>query len=225
MGKTWAIVPVKAFDRAKSRLFAVMTGEQRAGLARLMAIEVLRALIRTPEIDAVLLLGQGLEQETLAGRLGCDYTNDRAGLGLSANLTRVVQRPDIRRAKNLLVIPGDLPGLVSADVTRLVRGHKSGVTICRAARDGGTNALLVSSPSGMEFCFGADSANQHIAAARSAGLAVRCLNDSAFARDIDTPDDIRWLCCSNQASDTVRYLQQSGCLLKLNNLLETAVNA
>ncbi len=67
MSKTWAILAVKAFDRAKTRLSSVLASTQRESVARLMAIDVLRALSSTSEIDRILLLGQGPEQEELAG--------------------------------------------------------------------------------------------------------------------------------------------------------------
>ena len=62
MSKTWAVLPVKAFDRAKTRLSSVLASTQRESVARLMATEVLRALCSTREIDRILLLGQGPEQ-------------------------------------------------------------------------------------------------------------------------------------------------------------------
>jgi hypothetical protein len=81
MSKTWAILPVKAFDRAKTRLSSVLASTQRESVARLMATDVLRALSSTSEIDRILLLGQGPEQEELARRFDCAYENDDPTLG------------------------------------------------------------------------------------------------------------------------------------------------
>ena len=59
MSKTWAILPVKAFDRAKSRLSTVLASGQRESVARLMAADVLQALSSTPQIDHIMGIGTG----------------------------------------------------------------------------------------------------------------------------------------------------------------------
>lgn len=224
MSRTWAILPVKAFDRAKSRLSSVLTDSQCASLSRLMAADVLRALTRTPEIDRVLLLGQGAEQEALAIRFGCEYACDDSSLDMSANLTRIAQLPAIQSANTLLVVPADLPLLCPEDVARVLLGHQDGVSIYRAAHDGGTNAFIATMPQAVTFCFGLDSANKHALAAQAAGLSVSLLDDSAFARDIDTAEDLQWLCCQNNSSDTGRFLQETG-LATLQLMPEAAATA
>lgn len=225
MIRTWAIVPVKAFASAKSRLSSVLTVVQCRGLARLMATDVLRALRSSPDIDRVLLLGQGDEQKVLAVRFGCDYASDDPALDMSANLARIAQRPEIQAAQSLLIIPADLPRLQPEDITRVLRGHKEGVTICRAARDGGTNAFIATLPQQLMFHFGVDSANRHIVAAQAAGLPVRVLDDSAFERDIDTPEDLRWLGSQNNSCETVSFLQESEIATQLHALTEVAATA
>lgn len=225
MIRTRAIVPVKAFASAKSRLSSVLTGVQCRDLARLMATDVLRALTSTPDIDRVLLLGQGGEQEELAVRFGCDYASDEPALDMSANLARLAQRPEIQAAQTLLIIPADLPCLQPQDITRVLRGHQEGVTVCRAARDGGTNAFIASMPQQLKFHFGVDSANRHILAAQAAGLPVRALDDSAFERDIDTPEDLRWLGCQNNSCETVSFLRDSEIATQLHAMTDVAATA
>ena len=124
MSKTCAILPVKAFDRAKTRLSSVLASTQRENVARLMATDVLRALSSTPEIDRILLLGQGPEQEELARRFNCAYENDDPALDVSANVTRIARMPEIQSAKTFLLVASDLPSLCSKDFARILRGHE-----------------------------------------------------------------------------------------------------
>ena len=225
MSKTWAVLPVKAFDRAKTRLSSVLASTQRESVARLMATDVLRALCSTRQIDRILLLGQGPEQEELARRFDCAYENDDPMLDVSANLTRIAQMPEIQSAKTLLLVAADLPGLCSKDFVRILRGHEEGVTICRAVRDGGTNAFIATMPQHVKFSFGAGSAKRHALAARAAGQNVRVLDDTAFQRDIDTPDDLQCLCRRNDSCDTVKFLQGSGVVTQLNDRVAAAETA
>ncbi len=225
MSKTWAVLPVKAFDRAKTRLSSVLASTQRESVARLMATDVLRALCSTREIDRILLLGPGPEQEELARRFDCAYENDDPMLDVSANLTRIAQMPEIQSAKTLLLVAADLPGLCSKDFVRILRGHEEGVTICRAVRDGGTNAFIATMPQQVKFSFGAGSAKRHALAARAAGQKVSVLDDTAFQRDIDTPDDLQCLCRRNDSCDTVKFLQGSGVVTQLNDRVAAAETA
>lgn len=225
MSKTWAILPVKAFDRAKTRLSSVLAGTQRESVARLMATDVLRALCNTPEIDRILLLGQGPEQEELARRFDCAYENDDPTLDVSANVTRIAQMPEIQSAKTFLLVAADLPRLCSQDFARILRGHQEGITICRAVRDGGTNAFIATMPQQVKFSFGAGSAKRHALAAQAAGQKVSVLDDTAFQRDIDTADDLQYLCRQNDSCDTLKFLQRSGIVTRLNDRVAAAETA
>ena len=206
MSKTWAILPVKAFDRSKTRLSSVLSAAQCKKIARVMATDVLRALSTTSEIDRILIVGQGAEQQDIARRFGCEYENDEPTLDVSANLTRVALLPRIQEAARFILVPADMPQLQSQDFARVLNDHIEGLTICRATRDEGTNAYIATMPQPVEFSFGAGSARRHTFAAEAAGEKVRVLDDLAFARDIDTPDDLRWLSRQDSACDTARFL-------------------
>ncbi|MBT8442809.1 MAG: 7,8-didemethyl-8-hydroxy-5-deazariboflavin synthase CofG, partial [Gammaproteobacteria bacterium] len=210
MGGSWAIVPIKDFASAKSRLAGILTGECRAAVARMMARDVLRALVRAPSIDRVIVMGQGVEQEQLAQEFGCDFAIDEHGAGLNGNLQRIATRLAARGVESLLMVPGDLPAIQAEDIERVLIDRATDVTICRARRDGGTNALLVSPPDCVEFQFGVDSASRHEEAASATGLAVRIVDDDAFSRDIDTPDDVQALLAQSPACETVDYLRRVG---------------
>ncbi|MEO8137784.1 MAG: hypothetical protein ABI831_27875, partial [Betaproteobacteria bacterium] len=85
-----------------------------------------------------------------------------------------------------------------------------GVTICPAAVDGGTNGLLLSPPTVIPFLYGPDSAKRHLAAAGSAGIPARLVEITAFARDVDSPDDVHWLLGQRVACATLAWLKASG---------------
>ena len=210
MSETWALVPVKAFATAKSRLSGVLTQRQRRDVAEHMATDVLLAATRCARIDQVVVVGQGPEQVTLAQRFDCLYEPDAPGLDVSQNVTRVAGLLAGRGVATAIVIPTDLPALSGNDLDRILRGHRHGVSLYRARRDGGTNALIATPPDCVNFSFGAGSAQRHEAGARSRGHAVRILDDAAFQRDVDTPDDLRHFCASGATCATLDYLRRSG---------------
>lgn len=210
MRETWAVLPVKSFRRAKTRLRPVLTESQCASIARLMAIDMLETLTAVESIDRILLLGQDPDQAGLAGRFGCAYADDDPDLSISLNLDRVYRVPPVGTAGRVLYIPADMPQVKPDDVSRLLARAGKGLTICRAMRDGGSNATVACPPAGMRFSLGGGSAARHAGAAVAQGVRAEIVDDFAFQRDIDVPEDLEWLCATGIESRTVNYLRESG---------------
>lgn len=218
MPAAWALVPIKPFADAKSRLAGLLSRAECTRLAAEMARDVLRALAATPDISGIALLSR----EPDAARLINDGT---AGYGGTTRLYAELPDEDFRHGlarvaadlaahgvRHLLVLPTDLPTLSSADIGALLteHGHGTGITVCRATPDGGTNALLLSPPTVIPLLYGPQSADRHLEAARAAGVAARECHLTAFARDVDTPDDMKWLLEQRVACATLAWLKASG---------------
>ena len=62
----WAIVPLKYFDDAKSRLADVLSASERQQLVRTMARDVLRALANCAYLEGILLTSREQEVHSLA---------------------------------------------------------------------------------------------------------------------------------------------------------------
>ena len=122
----------------------------------------------------------------------------------------------------LVVVPGDLPALTPPDIDLLLARHTADITVVPAARDGGTNAIVMTPPNAMGFVFGPDSARRHIEAATRKGLRSLTTLLSAFAEDIDTPDDLARFCLSGTTSASRLYLERSGIAARLRSELEAA---
>jgi 2-phospho-L-lactate guanylyltransferase len=75
----------------------------------------------------------------------------------------------------------------------LKSARENTVLIVAAARDGGTNGLLMSPPAAIGFHFGPDSALRHLEAAIRAGVTAEIVDLPTFARDIDEPEDLAML--------------------------------
>ena len=147
-------MPIKDFARAKSRLGETLTGEQCAQLAACMAADVIAALRGCTGIDHIVCLGEKAEIRAFATQHGCEFIQETSSDGLLANLNHAAQKLQDKGAQTLLIIPGDLPTLTSADLDKLLNHHHGGLTVCPAVRDGGTNALVISPPTGFGFFFG-----------------------------------------------------------------------
>ncbi|MEZ5563409.1 MAG: 2-phospho-L-lactate guanylyltransferase [Gammaproteobacteria bacterium] len=210
MPGTWALVPVKPFARAKSRLDGLLSREECAQLAAHMLLDVLRALGATPLIDGITLLGNEPQLAALAAGSGARLLPEPAGMDYRQALGAAAADLAAQGVHQLLVLPGDLPTLQAADVRQLIETHTGGLSLCPAARDGGSNALLLSPPTAIPFLYGPDSAKRHLEAAHARGIAARHTELAGFARDIDTPDDVYWLLEQRIACATLAWLKSAG---------------
>lgn len=188
-----AIVPVGAIEGAKSRLGAVLDAEERRDLALRLAEATVSAAIATPGIDETLVVTPDDEVRDLALRAGARPLRQRGG-GLNDGLRQAREEAVAAGARAILVLPIDIPrvspALLEPVVALATEGEGDRLVAIVPDRHGrGTNALLVSPPDLIEFCFGGDSKDAHLGAARAAGARVEVL-DGPLTLDIDTPEDL-----------------------------------
>ena len=175
-----------------------------------MAADVVATLHACATIGHVVCLGEAPGIRTFADEHACEFIAETTDDGLLSNLDRAARQLQNLGAQTLLIVPGDLPTIRPADVDELLIAHHDGLTVCPAARDGGTNALVISPPTGIGFLFGEQSCKRHVDAAEVAGLVHRVVQSEAFDYDIDRPVDLEWLCNDEPHGRTRAYLEQSG---------------
>jgi 2-phospho-L-lactate guanylyltransferase len=95
-------------------------------------------------------------------------------------------------ARVLLVIPADLPRLRVRDVEKMIALGEPAprIVIAPAARDGGTNALLLNPADALAFQFGEASFARHCAAANGLNIPVTVYNSDTVTFDLDLPEDL-----------------------------------
>ncbi len=192
-GMTWGLVPIKSLARSKSRLGGILTADERADLTKAMAKDVLGVLEAACEVDGLSILTAESWAKSLAHIKGFEVIAEDPGLTLSENLDHAARGLGSAGVKTVLIVPIDLPVLSCQDVDELVREHEDGLTLCRAARDGGTNALLCTPPDAIPFRYGPDSARFHQEEAEARRLTAVMKDEEKFARDIDLDADLAWL--------------------------------
>ncbi len=220
MEATWALLPVKSLDRAKSRLAGALDEHERTTLAHCLLRKTIAVLQAAHGIDAIAIITGDAAARELARETGCRWLADNASLGLSGNLDAAMAVLAAEGAHTAVIVPADLPLLTAADIDALLAAHAQGITIVPATADGGTNALAMTPPGVVPCRFGADSARRHLEAAREQGVAACCLAPApgllaGFARDLDTVDDVRWLCEQSAGGEARRYLEDSGICTRL----------
>lgn len=188
---TWALVPLKSPDTAKSRLAAVLAPAQRRALFFGLARRVIEALMATPGIVRVSVVTSSDEVDAFSRSLHAQVIRQRADAGTAQAFIAGARQLRGLKPRRLLMIAGDLPLISSAAIeTLLATGDEAAVVIVPDRKRIGTNALLCAPPDAIAPCFGPDSFQRHLAAVERAGLSARVLECDALALDLDTPEDL-----------------------------------
>lgn len=190
--KTFAIIPVKSLQNAKTRLASVLSPEERASLAREMLVHVVDTLGRSGVIERIAVISQEPSELVLPATI---EIIPQAVPGLNNLLEQGREWAISNGAGALLTIFADLPLLTASDISRMIEmgGRPGTVTLAPDRHRCGTNALLSNPPTLARFAFGPSSLDAHIALAQSAGANVHLFESPGLSLDVDTLDDLAHL--------------------------------
>jgi len=203
-----ALVPAKALDQAKGRLAALLSEGERRRLALAMLEDVVRALRGVAAIDAVHVVSPDAEVLERATELGAAPVGEPVSVrginqALVHALSTIQPRPDA-----VLVVLADVPAVTAPDIASVIaEGPARGVVICPSSAKG-TSALLLIPPEIIPFRFGELSFQAHKRQAAALKIESRVLRIESLERDIDEPDDLRWLMARGGDTATHRLLAE-----------------
>jgi 2-phospho-L-lactate guanylyltransferase len=188
--RTVAVLPVKSFGAAKTRLAADLGGPQPE-LAAEMAAGVLRALCAAARLERVVVVTRERRVMDLADELGAEIVEELELHGHSAAAALGVARAIELGAERVLLAAGDCPLLEAADVDALLAREGDEAVVILTDRHGtGTNALLLTPPDAIAPSFGIGSRERHAEIAHHRGRSWTVEEIPAFALDVDTADDL-----------------------------------
>ena len=189
-----AILPVKRFGAAKSRLADSPAAALRPDLAEAMLTDVLTAIAGSRLIERVIVVSGEPLARTAAEAAGADWLDDPHDRGHSEAAAIGVAAATEAGAACVALLPGDCPLLDSAELDAALERIAPGVAAVVPDRHGsGTNGLLLAPPDAIGAAFGPGSRERHLELARTAGVAGRVEEIPSLALDLDTAGDLREL--------------------------------
>lgn len=195
LGSTWALVPLRGLEDAKTRLGAELDPEERLELVIAMASRTLAATRDAAGIAGTVLVTADPAAAELAAAFGARTIVQRLP-GLNAALREARAVAAQLGATAVLVLPIDLPAVSPAALEELLADGAGAleagrplVAVVPDRHARGTNALLVSPPTAIEPSFGEGSLAAHTAAAVAAGAVVR-QHGGPLTIDVDTGADL-----------------------------------
>lgn len=189
--RTVAVLPVKRFGDAKSRLGeGGLDAHARRVLARAMLRDTLAQIAASELIDDLVIVSAELELIDLAP--GIRVIGHDAEVSHSAAAAAGVRDAIARGATTVLLVPGDCPLVRAEELDALVaRARDDGIAVCVVPdhTGTGTNALVLTPPDAIAPSFGPGSHARHLQLAREAGLAAASCDVRGLSLDVDTGDD------------------------------------
>ncbi len=187
-GEGLVLLPVKSLSRAKSSFEGILTPEERRELVLCMLTDMLRVLSQAGVEKMVVSPDE--EVLRLASSLGA-RTFREPGLELNLALSLARGRAMGEGAREVLILPADLPFLRVRDVEEL-RGRAEGEreVVLSPSRTLGTNALLLRPPDVIPLRFGGESFPLHVRESLRAGIRPKIYRSPTLATDVDGVEDL-----------------------------------
>lgn len=195
-----AIVPVKTFSRAKTRLN--LSSDKREELCKIMLEEVVRTISNSKIFDMILVVSKDENALKLTKQFGAQeiFDNDESGVNHAISLA------DNFLANNgcntSIVFPQDIPFMQTEDIENLILFQKSpkSVLVVPSRRFDGTNALLRSPANLMGTHYDEDSYKIHLHVGKSLTYNTSLVLLRRIMFDIDNQEDLKLLLTQNEKS-------------------------
>jgi 2-phospho-L-lactate guanylyltransferase len=186
------LVPVRSIAGAKKRLAGLLDEGRREALALAMLEDMLAALQAATRVDRVVVISSDAALRRRAEGLGAHVLDEGEPLGLNAAVSMAARRLEAEGTTRLLVIPGDVPLLDPFEIDALfeVDAARYPVILVPSASATGTNGLVLSPPTALDFVFEGESLSAFRTQCRERSLELLLLCLEGFAMDLDTPADL-----------------------------------
>jgi len=210
--KIAAIIPVKTFSKAKTRLD--LSPQQVEDLCKVMLDEILHTLSISPQIEKTIMI----TKEEKAIKIGEKYNTITIKDEKEESVNSAVALADKYLLENnfdaSIVFPQDIPFIKTQDIDFMLnyKMHPNFAIIVPSRRFDGTNALARMPIDLMETHYDEDSYKIHMNTAKKHTLNVAMVFVKRIMWDVDNMEDVKFLLEQNEKpeiSEKIRKILES----------------
>ena len=196
--KIAAIVPVKTFSKAKTRLNLSL--DQKLELCEIMLEEVVGTISNSKKIDKIIVVSKDEDALKLTKKFGVIDIIDDEESGVNHAVSLADDYLEQNDYEASIVFPQDIPFLQEEDIDNLLRFQKfpKSVLIVPSRRFDGTNALLRTPVNLMETHYDEDSYKIHLEVGKSLTSNTSLLLLRRIMMDVDNYEDLEFLLKQNE---------------------------
>jgi 2-phospho-L-lactate guanylyltransferase len=205
--KTAAIIPVKTFSKAKTRLG--LSSEQTEQICVIMLEEILKILSIAPQIDKIIIVTKDRKALEVSKKFDTVQIIDDKESGVND----AVSLADEYLLKNgfeaSIVFPQDIPYIKTQDIDFVLKFETDSnfAIIVPSRRFDGTNALVRNPINLMKTHYDEDSYKIHMSTAKEATRDVSLVFVKRIMWDVDNMEDLKFLLSQNEKPDVAQKIQ------------------
>jgi len=205
--KTAAIIPVKTFLKAKTRLG--LSTEQTEKICEIMLEEILRVLSISPQIDEIIIITKDKKALSISKKFNATQIIDDKESGVND----AVALADEYLLKNgfeaSIVFPQDIPYIKTQDIDFILKfkTNSNFAIIVPSRRFDGTNALVRNPVNLMKTHYDEDSYKIHMSTAKEQTREVSLVFVKRIMLDVDNMEDLKFLLSQNEKPDVAKKIQ------------------
>lgn len=195
--KIAAIIPVKTFSKAKTRLN--LSSEKRDLICRMMLEEVVQTISNTKNIEKIIVVSKDEEAFKIGKKFRVKeiFDDDESGVNHAVSLADNYLENSEYTAS--IVFPQDIPFMQSLDIDNLIEFQKSpqSALVVPSRRFDGTNALLRMPVNLMKTHYDEDSYKIHLEVGKSLTSNTSLIFLRRIMLDIDNQEDLEFSLSQN----------------------------
>ena len=206
--KIAAIIPVKTFSKAKTRL--QLPSEKIEKLCGIMLEEILQVLSASPKIEKIILV----TKEQKAIEMGKKFNTVTIVDEKEEGVNQAVSLADEYLLKNhfnaSIVFPQDIPCIKTDDIDFILKHqlHPNFAVIVPSREFDGTNALVRMPIDLMKTHYDNDSYRKHMITAKEHTMNVAMIFVKRVMLDVDNQEDLEFLLKQNEKPELVDKIKR-----------------
>ena len=204
--KTVAIIPVKSFSKAKTRL--TISPEKTANVCKLMLGEVLQTISTSKKIDNTIIVSHDQSAFDIGKKFGVIEVFDELESGVNNAITLADEYISDSEFDTSIILPQDIPFFNSSDLDNLFSffQRKNSVVIVPSRQFNGTNSLIRNPSRIITTRYDEGTYKSHLDEAKCNNIDFSLVLIRRLMLDIDRPIDIEFAMKYNEKPDLCKKM-------------------
>jgi 2-phospho-L-lactate guanylyltransferase len=204
--KVAAVIPVKTFSKAKSRL--CLSEDKTVDLCKAMLESVLDSVSKS-QIKKIVLVSKDEDAFKIGKKYDIEPIFEHTERGVNAAVALAEKYLLENGFESSVVFPQDIPLIKPQDVSSLLNFHKNSksLLVVPSRKFDGTNALLRSPVNVVETHYDEDSYKIHLSTGKSRNIPTSFVLISRIMWDVDDRQDIEFMMDNVEKPDLAKKLK------------------
>ena len=209
--KTVAIIPVKSFSKAKTRL--TISSEKTVDICKLMLGEVLQTISTSKKIDNTIIVSHDQSAFDIGKKFNAIEVFDELESGVNNAITLADEYISDSEFSTSIILPQDIPFFNNSDLDNLFSffQRKNSIIVVPSRQFNGTNSLIRNPSRVMTTRYDEGTYKSHLDEAKCNNVDFSLVLIRRLMLDIDSQDDIEFAMKYNEKPDLCKKMLDFMC--------------